>query len=259
MKFKRNTILYKNRKKKVNEDVKIRFITDYEPAFPSIRGAIRGIEEKIENSDLLKRMFPKGGRNIQVSMRRGAKNIKELLATTKIDQREERAMRTGSSGPCDKPCVHCPVFKPLEGPTFTSTVTKRTYKIRQMTNCQSKMGVYLITCRKCQIQGVGSTDVIYSRLGNYKTNIKKGKGSCGIERHFNDGNHTFEDFHIQIIVQLEKIPKNRTEAFKRLREFEGYWQIELCTLQPQGMNTIDEFHRNKYAQAKPSFHKWELN
>ena len=127
------------------------------------------------------------------------------------------------------------------------------YRIRQIVNCTSRMVIYLVTCFKCIIQGVGSTDVFYTRMGNYKTNIMKKKGSCGIEHHFKKPGHSYEDFNVQIIAQLENVPMNRKEAFQRLRSFEGYWQVELCTLEPNGMNTIDEFHRNRYAQDKPSF------
>ena len=255
LKFKRNTILYKERKKKKQKDkTRIRFITDYEPAFPSINGVIKSMEDKIKNSPLLSRMLPEGAKNVQVSMRRGGKNIKEILATTKLNCREERLARTGKCGPCNRPCVHCILLSASEGTTFTSTVTKRTYKIRQIVNCTSKMVVYLITCIKCYIQGVGSTDVFYTRMGNYKTNITKKRGSCGIENHFKECGHSFADFKVQIIAQVENVSTNRKAAFKRLREFEGYWQMELCTMEPTGMNTNDEFHRNTYAQEKASFH-----
>ena len=94
MKFKRSTLLYEGRKKKRKKDkTRIRFITDYEPAFPSINGVIKRMEDKIKNSPLLRRMLPEGAKNVQVSMRRGGKNIKEILATTKLNHREERAER----------------------------------------------------------------------------------------------------------------------------------------------------------------------
>ena len=260
MKFKRSTILYKDRKekKKKKERTRLRFVTDYEPAFPSVKGVVKSMERKIRSSRLLKKMLPEGAGNVQVSMRRGGRNIKEILATTKLNYREERAERTGWCGPCNKPCTHCELLKASEGATFRSTVTKRTFRIRQIVNCTSQMVVYLVTCIKCDIQGVGSTDIFYTRMGNYKSVItNKKRGKCCIEHHFvNLPDHSFKDFKVQIIVQLENTSINRKQAFKRLREFEGYWQVELCTIEPQGMNSIDEFHRNRFAQDKAAFNWW---
>ena len=64
--------------------------------------------------------------------------------------------------------------------------------------------------------------------------------------------------YIYSFTDFKNVAANRKEAFKRLREFEGYWQVELCTLDPTGMNTLDEFHRNRYAQEKASFHPLDL-
>ena len=255
-KFKRSTILYRKRKEKRKDDrTKIRFVTDYEPAFPSIRGVLKNLESKINENRLLKKMLPEGARNVQISLRRGGKNIKEMLATTKLNYREERASRTGTCGPCKKQCVHCELLRVSEGSWFESAVTNRRYRIRQNIDCTSNMVVYLVTCTRCNMQGVGSADKIYSRMSNYKTNItNKKRGKCCIEHHFiSQPNHSFSDFKFQIIVKLEKPAPNRKEAFKRLRQFEGYWQTELCTIAPNGMNSIDEFHRNRFSQDKAAF------
>ena len=137
--------------------------------------------------------------------------------------------------------------------SFKSEVTKRSHNIRQLIDCTSKMVVYLVTCKKCQKQGVGSTDDFYQRLSNYKSNIISGKNTCCIEGHFLDRHHSFEDFEVIVIAKLENIPVDRKALFTRLRKFEGYWQMELCTIKPRGMNSLNEYQRNKYAQEKPSF------
>ena len=253
LKYKRKTLIEERKKRKNNNRVKVRFITDYEPAFPSIKKALKEMEPRILENDLLKRMLPNGIGSIQIATRRGGKNIKELLATTKINHQDERAQREGHCGPCGKPCVHCHKLEETEGGTFRSKVTKRKHIIRQKMNCMSKMVIYLVTCKKCAIQGVGSTDIVYKRISNYKSNILAKKATCGIEEHFLIEGHTYEDFAIQLIAQVENVPINRKAAFKRLRRFEGYWQMELCTIRPNGMNTINEYHRNKFSQDKPSF------
>jgi hypothetical protein len=119
--------------------------------------------------------------------------------------------------------------------------------------------VYLITCKKCAAQGVGSTKTLKPRIAKYKTTITRRKtGDCGVDWHFLKDDHTWEDFEIQVIAQLEKIPRNKAqekEAFCRLRRFEGYWQMQLSTIAPHGMNEISEFHRNRFSQEKPAFNQ----
>ena len=48
------------------------------------------------------------------------------------------------------------------------------------------------------------------------------------------------------IVRLEKPPKSPKDLKKMLKEFEGYWQIKLQTLEPYGMNLFDEFYNAEY-------------
>ena len=75
-------------------------------------------------------------------------------------------------------------------------------------------------------------------MANYRSCIKNKKISCNIDKHFiEETNHSIEDFDVQIIVQLENVPRNKNQARK---QFEGYWQITLCTLTPFGLNSISE-------------------
>ena len=184
LKCKRTTLLKEGKKKHKKKRVSIRFITDFEPAFPSIKYALKSVEHKIKGDNLLIRMLPDGANSVQIAMRRGGKDIKEILATTKVNCNEERTQRIGHCGPCGKPCVHCPLLQKSSGNTFKSEVTKRTYKIRQHVDCTATMVVYLITCTKCNIQGVGSTEHFNKRASNYKSNIGNKKATCCIEEFF---------------------------------------------------------------------------
>ena len=58
-----------------------------------------------------------------------------------------------------------------------------------------------------------------------------------------------QDFSITGIVQLVNPPRDPTG---RLREFEGYCMIKLQTLEPYGMNGINEYQR---IIAKNGLHK----
>ena len=124
-------------------------------------------------------------------------------------------------------------------------VTKRRYKVKQNVNCQSKNVICLVTCKKCKKQGVGETISFKSRMANYRSCIKNKKISCNIDKHFiEETNHSIEDFDVQIIVQLENVPRDKDQARKRRKQFEGYWQITLFTLAPYGLNSINELDAN---------------
>ena len=50
-----------------------------------------------------------------------------------------------------------------------STVTGGTYKINHYFNCDSKLLVYLITCRTCKLQYIGQNcDTFRKRWNNYR-------------------------------------------------------------------------------------------
>ena len=52
--------------------------------------------------------------------------------------------------------------------------------------------------------------------------------------------HSIQDFAVSGIVKLKKTPPDPIE---HLREFEGYWMVKLNTLEPHGMNSINEYER----------------
>ena len=58
--------------------------------------------------------------------------------------------------------------------------------------------------------------------------------------HFLKAEHSIQDFSITGTVQLVNPPK---DPIGRLREFEGYWMIKLQSLEPYGMNRINEYQR----------------
>ena len=67
-----------------------------------------------------------------------------------------------------------------EGETFYSTVTKERYKIRQEIDCRSKNIIYLVSCRKCPMQGVGQTENFQARVSNYISHILKENKHVGL-------------------------------------------------------------------------------
>ena len=68
--------------------------------------------------------------------------------------------------------------------------------------------------------------------------------SCGITEHFLEERHSFEeDFRILPIVRLVNPPVTMAKKRERLEGFELYWQENLITYEPYGMNKAIELER----------------
>ena len=66
--------------------------------------------------------------------------------------------------------------------TFISTVTGKSYFIKDQLNCQGINVIYLITCSKYLEQYVGSAVKFKTRFCIYKSDIKTKKERCGSAR-----------------------------------------------------------------------------
>ena len=106
--------------------------------------------------------------------------------------------------------------------------------------------MYFITCNKHNIQGVGCTTDLQSRISNYMNQHEKKNRSCGITEHFLEDGHAFEEnFRILPIVRLVYPSVTMAKRRKRLEEFELYWQENLITHEPYGMNKAVELERTR--------------
>jgi len=231
-------------KRRASKFRKHRFITDYEPAFTDIKRVLVKHQHLMMKSRKLRSIFPRGARDFQVAMRRDAKNLKERLAPSRVSLIRNTENGAHGSRPCGKNCCVCPMLEATKANHFSSAATKMTYKIRQDISCESKNVIYMIRCLKHNVQGVGYTTDLKSRIANYKNHHKKKIASCGISQHFQEDGHMFErDFRIQPIVTIMNPPSCKNKLKKRLEEFELYWQDNLITGEPQGMNKLVEMER----------------
>ena len=90
------------------------------------------------------------------------------------------------------------------------------------------------------MQGVGSCKNFAKRVSNYISSIERKSPGCKIKQHFLQPGHSMQDFAVLGIVKLENPPPDPIEG---LRDFEGYWVVKLNTLEPHGMNSINEYER----------------
>ena len=202
----------------------------------------------------MKKVFPYGVMHFQISEKRGTKNIKEILAPSTVNLNDceyvdnETAEQDLGCHPCNKPCVYCQLLSKTEANHFKSVQTGQSFKIRQSINCQSKDIIYLVSCVKCNLQGVGSTTQFNKRISNYFSHIKQRKRTCGIVEHFIDHHReewkeSYKENNLFQIIGISKLtnkPTNGKLTSKRLEEFEGYWQMRLVTVHPYGLNKINE-------------------
>ena len=129
---------------------------------------------------------------------------------------------------CGKCKVSCPILK--EGSTFTSTNTKKVYKIKQELNCDSEFVVYLGTCAKCKGQYVGKTSRKFKlRHSGHKQEIKREYGGLG-HHYGGEGGCGYQSVAIQIIDQVE------SGNHQALAECELYWQHQLRCYVENGGN-----------------------
>ena len=120
---------------------------------------------------------------------------------------------------------------------FTSSTRKCTYEIRpEDLNCRSENVVCLISCKTSHKQ-TGSSEEFRARFDNYRcahcNYCKKRKVKQeSFHAHFADGAHSGEgDWEVRLIDQ--------SDSTEDLRKRESFWQHELKTSQPNGLNECE--------------------
>ena len=209
---KRNDLIFQTRKKKTDD--KIRLIFTHNQGNPPLHQWLREAKRLLVRNDKAKKM----GDQMQVAFRQ-PKNMKKIVTQNNLV--EEIVMPTPSPGcfKCGKCKVACPILK--EGSKFSSTNTKKVYRIKQHVNCNSTFVIYLGTCQKCQGQYVGKTTREFKkRHSGHKQEVKNCIGGLG-HHYGSDKGCGYKNVRIQIIEQVEL---GNEEI---LGEREVYWQHQL--------------------------------
>ena len=117
----------------------------------------------------------------------------------------------------------------------------KTYKVRGKLCCTSSNVIYLISCKLCKEQYVGSAfkDNFKPRFRVYNSDVITGKGRCGAAKHFltkcTNGNKV-ENIEVQLIKQAEEGNYDLYGIEGKLWRREKYWKAQLFTLS-HGMNS----------------------
>ena len=188
----RETLLC-NSNKTSKEDglARVPLVTSYHPALNSIGKVAQRLHSMLSVSEEHRRVFPEPP---LVSFKR-CKNLRDILVRAKLHSGGEGSCNTRGCTPCGKSrCQVCSVM--CDSKTFRSHSTNKEYQINFSFDCDSSDVVYLMECRVCGVQYVGSTCTPFrTRFNNYKACGRKFYGgSSGIPqaeffRHFTGGAH----------------------------------------------------------------------
>ena len=157
---------------------------------------------------------------------RNPKTLQGILVRAKLPVVEGRRSCFKCGG---KRCKICKDVK--EGNTFTSFVTGKTYHINFELNCNSKCIIYLLSCRVCGKQLVGTCTTEWrDRWGTYRADMKRAsKGEHHMQKevhgHFTLPGHTgiANDVDIMFIDKTDIM-------YPKLRE--KFWTDTLKTMIP---------------------------
>ena len=118
---------------------------------------------------------------------------------------------------------------------FSNSLASREYDITSNLDCNSKNVIYLVQCKVCNIQYVGSASTKFRlRFNNYLSCSKKYSRCETVPQmtfhsHFYQPGHSgFSDWQFTLIDQSSDV--------KSLRKREVFWQEKLNTFMPFGLN-----------------------
>ena len=173
-------------------------------------------------------------------------NLQDMLIHSQLN----RTVNAGSVSKCNRSrCSHCSSI--VESNSFLSTTASAS--VRENFTCASSEVIYLIICKKCNIQYVGQTQQNCSqRMNKHKFDIKHSPDIITtVSEHFNSPGHSIKYFSF---MPIDKVTGN----WKRLMK-ETSWMHRLGTVCPFGLNSkimyevIIKFLLTLFYFAKPLY------
>ena len=155
-------LLYRNQNHSQDKKEWMVLVFNYHPALLKSHRILRKLQVLVEWLPLLKSILPE----LLIVSFRWPRNTKYFLVRGKLEL--EIQSDKGMFG-CGK--VKCKIYKFVKtGYIFESTVEKKSFHINHSSDCDSSGVVYLITCKRCAKQYVGSTITEFrKRFNNHKS------------------------------------------------------------------------------------------
>ena len=165
--------------------------------------------------------------------------------STNLSVMEDTTPLSQTSNKCkSRNCRYCPLLN--KSGRIVSTSTGRSYSSLKHVTCKSGNLVYLITCRQCKMQYVGQTyRTIQERFQGHFNDISNNRFWKAMGEHYNKSNHNgWHDCEISVLYFCRINPGRKNmvndRATKDRKCMERYWQFQLQTLSPQGLNRLEE-------------------
>ena len=202
-------------------------VVTFHPALNELRGIVEKLHAMLDASEEHKEAF----KEQPLVVFRRAPNLKDNLVRAKLPRSQTEGVR--GCFKCGK--VRCQVCSFMsEGSSFKCDVSGREYSINSNFTCDSSGVVYLLGCKVCGKQYVGSTFTSFkARFNNYKSASRRFSGGVLVPQaelfgHFTGaGHHGFlEDVSFQIIDRVFGVSRHK----------EGFWQFRLQSFMPEGLN-----------------------
>ena len=224
------------------------FVVTYHPGLPNIGGILRELHPLLHMSERCKQAV----RDVPMMAFRRPKSLRDHLVCATL--RPLECNKEGSRGTHNCASSRCEVCKYLTvGESFASHTTGTRYTINHRLDCNSRNVVYLMNCKVCGLQYVGSTTTKFRlRFNNHKSRLRAhSKMSAArkesddlVYKHFHGhGHHGLQDISIQLI--------DKVNVKEDLIAKEGQWAYRLRSLKPDGLNESDFFFsQNREARIR---------
>ena len=217
--------------------IKTPFVVTYHPRLPDISKILRELHPILGLSERCKNPIT----SVPSVAFRKPKSLGDYLVRAKVDSRGPKGLLLGTVKCSSKRCEVCKYLD--EHSHFKGSQDDRRYSINYNLNCNSNNVFYLVTCKKCLLQYVGSTITKFRlRFNNHKSRIRRHEMLGQVEKESDDllyqrfcseGHCGLRDVRIQLI--------DRVNGEEQLREKEAQWAYKLKTLRPNGLNDNDFF------------------
>ena len=150
---------------KREKETGIPLVTTFHPRLKDLSSLIKRNLQYLYPDQELKKVFTPAP---FVSFR-SARNLKSFLVRSKFYPLDRKVGSEKCNGKRYLVCLNV-----VETDTFESFQTKKQYKINHNLICNDKCLIYLLSCKICGLQYVGSTtDPFRYRWNNYKDNNRK--------------------------------------------------------------------------------------
>ena len=145
---------------------------------------------------------------------RRPKNVRDKLIRSKVPPLPPARPKREIPGMTK--CSRCPICPYIKvGKSAKATATKTEVDINKPVNCQTKNAIYLIGCRKCQMQYIGETDrKLQSRFSEHRGYVGNKHLAKATGHHFNLPGHKISDKEVSIVEKIF----NADGQFRKTRE-----------------------------------------